>query len=460
MKVLFIILENNLMFKKLLLFSLFLFTVNKGIAQQSKSIDKIVAHIGEQIILKSDIENAKLQAVQNNENKMNDCEVLDMLIMQKLLLNQAEIDSIKISDAQVDGEMENRLRAIENQIGSRQKLEEFYGKTTTQIKIEMKQAIKNKLLTEEMQRQITSSIQVTPKDIEEYFNQLPKDSIPFINTKLSFQQIVIFPKITKEDKELTYKKLNEIREAIIKGKSFESQARLHSQDPGSAAQGGIITASRGMMVPQFESTVFNLKEGEISKIIETDYGYHIIQLIDRKGDDYTCRHILMIPEFNRESLNNASIKIEECYSKLKQNQLTWNEAVQNYSNDNNTKNNYGIITNPITGEQSWSSEDLNQIDQQIYLLTNSLNEGDLTKPTLYFDFYERKQGIRIVRLLNRLPQHVANLKDDYVLIQKATENQKKQQVIKKWVNSKISNNYIQIDTEFKNCEFMFPWKKS
>ena len=429
-------------------------------AQQTKTIDKIVAYIGDQIILKSDIENTKIQGLQDNSKVINDCEILDLLIMQKLLLNQAELDSVKISDAQVDAEMENRLRIIENQIGSKQKLEVFYGKTTTQIKIEMKQAIKNKLLSEEMQRSITSSIQVTPKDIEEYFTNLPKDSIPYINTKLSFQQIVIFPKITQEDKEITYKKLNEIRESILKGKSFESQARLHSQDPGSASQGGTISASRGMMVPQFEATVFNLKPGEISKIIETDYGYHIIQLVERKGDDYTCKHILMIPEFNRESLNSASIKIEECYNKLKENQITWNEAVKIYSNDNNTKNNYGIITNPITGEQTWSSEDLNQIDQQIYLLTSSLNKGELTKPTLYFDFYERKQAIRIVRLMDRLPQHIANLKDDYVLIQRATENNKRQAVLKKWVTSKISNNYIQIDSDYKDCTFMFPWKKS
>lgn len=447
------------MFKYFSLLIVLLFYTNIK-AQQTKTIDKIVAYIGDQIILKSDIENTKIQGLQDNSKVISDCEILDLLIMQKLLLNQAELDSIKISDAQVDAEMENRLRIIENQIGSKQKLEEFYGKTTTQIKIEMKQAIKNKLLSEEMQRNITSSIQVSPKDIEEYFKNLPKDSIPYINTKLSFQQIVIFPKITQEDKEVTYKKLNEIRESILKGKSFESQARLYSQDPGSAAQGGTISASRGMMVPQFESTVYNLKPGEISKIIETDYGYHIIQLVERKGDDYTCKHILMIPEFNRESLNSASIKMEECYSKLKENQITWNDAVKSYSNDNNTKNNYGIITNPITGEQTWSSEDLNQIDQQIYLLTSSLNKGELTKPTLYFDFYERKQGIRIVRLMDRLPQHIANLKDDYVLIQRATENNKRQSVLKKWVISKISNNYIQIDTDYRNCSFMFPWKKS
>jgi peptidyl-prolyl cis-trans isomerase SurA len=443
--------------KSFLLLLLTLFSLST-FSQKSISLDKIVAHIGDQVILLSDIENRKLQLIQENDSSSN-CEILDQLIFQKLLLNQAEIDSVKISDAQVDGEMENRLRLIENQIGSREKLETFYGKTTTQIKFEMKEAIKNKLLTEEMQRQITSSVQVSPKDIEEYFKNLPKDSIPYINTKLSFQQIVIFPKITKQDKELTYNKLNEIREGILKGKSFESQARLHSQDPGSANQGGVIKASRGMMVPQFESTVFNLKNGEVSKIVETDYGYHIIQLIERKGDDYTCRHILLIPEFSRESLNEASIKIEECYSKLKDNSITWEKAVLTYSNDDNTKNNYGIITNPFTGEQTWSSEDLNQIDQQIFILTGVLNVGEYTKPTLYFDFNERKQGIRIVKLRDRKQQHLANLKDDYVLIQRATESSKKQDIIKKWVLSKISANYINIDEEYKKCTFIFPWIK-
>nr|MBP6458871.1 peptidylprolyl isomerase [Crocinitomicaceae bacterium] len=368
-----------------------------------------------------------------------------------------ELDSIKITDAQVDGEMENRIRVIENQIGGRQKMEEFYGKTITQIKNEFRPLIRKRLMSEEMQRQITSSASVTPKEIESFYNKLPVDSIPLINAKLSFQQIVVFPKITQDDKQLTINKLKEIREEIIKGKSFETQARLHSQDPGSASQGGKIKASRGMMVPQFESTAFSLKEGEISNVFETDYGYHIIQLLERKGDDYTCRHILMIPEFNRQSLSEASTKMEECFQKLKQNQTTWDEAVLAYSNDVNTKQNKGIITNPITGEQSWSSEDLNQIDQQIFLLTNALNKGDLTQPSLYFDFNEKKQGIRIVRLMNRTSPHRANLKEDYALIQRATEASKKEEILSKWVIDKIGNAFIKIDSNLSECKFKYPW---
>jgi peptidyl-prolyl cis-trans isomerase SurA len=281
-----------------------------------------------------------------------------------------------------------------------------------------------------------------------------------INAKISIQQIVIFPKISQEDRQITINKLKDIREDIVQGKSFETQARIHSQDPGSALQGGQMTASRGMMVPPFEAAVFGLKPGEISTVFETDYGYHIVQLLERKGDDYTCRHILLVPEFNRQSLTDASAKMEECFAKLKQNQITWEQAVLTYSNDNNTRHNKGIITNPITGEQGWSMEDLNQIDQQIFILTNALNVGDLTSPSLYFDFNEKKQGIRIVRLMDRVGPHRANLDQDYTLIQRATENDKKDQLLSNWIKNKIGNAYVRIDNEYDNCIFKYSWKSN
>ncbi|MGV3632352.1 MAG: peptidylprolyl isomerase [Bacteroidota bacterium] len=446
-----------------LIFSLFLITLTcqLSFAQEgSKSvIDKIVAQIGDNIILKSDIEAQKLQAAQSGMEvtKETDCIILEQLMFQNLLLNQAEIDSIVITDAQVDAEMENRIRVIENQIGGRDKMEKFYGKSITEIKNEFRDMIRKRLMSEEMERQITQDIAVTPKEIEAFFKTIPKDSIPLINSKLSFQQIVVFPEITKEDKELARQKLEDIRQNIIGGKSFETQARIHSQDPGSAAQGGKLEASRGMMVAPFEATVFSLKEGEISQVFETEFGYHIIQLIERKGDDYVCRHILIAPEFNRESLDKSSKLIEECYQALKQNTITWENAVMKYSNDANTKQNRGIITNPITGEQTWSMEDLNQVDQQIYLLTDALNKGDISSPSFYFDYIERKQGIRIVRLMERTSPHYANLTDDYSLIQKATENKKKEDTLNKWVSSKLSNAYIRIDQDFTSCKFRHNW---
>jgi len=432
-----------------------LFSQEKGIV-----VDKIVAQIGNQIILMSDVESQKQQATQSGLDplKVNSCEILEQLMANELLLDQALLDSISVSDEQVDAEMENRLRLLEEKFGSREKLETFYGETTSKIKDKFRIQIRNKILTQEMERKLVQNISITPKDVSTFFKSIPKDSIPFINMKLSFQQIVYYPKITKEDKKRAYDILSEVRTAIIdNGKSFETQARINSDDPGSASKGGKIEASAGMMVPQFESTVFQLKVGEISEIIESPYGYHIIKLISRKGQDYTCLHILKIPEYSPDAINDAANRMDTCYQLLKENKITWKDAVLRFSNDESTKQNQGIITNPITGDQTWDMEDLNQVDQQIYVLTEMMEKGDYTKPNLYIDIYERKQGFRIVRLSERYSPHIANLQDDYSLIKRATENDKKQKIIQNWIKSKIGNAYIRIDDEYKNCNFSNNW---
>lgn len=429
------------------------------LAQPRKTIDKVAAQIGENIILLSDIEAQKLQAINSGVTLTPeaDCRILEDLMFQNLLLNQAELDSIVITDAQVDAEMENRIRVIEQQIGGRQKMEDYYGKTITQIKIEFRPLIKKRLLAEEMQRQITQNVAVTPKEIEAFFKTIPVDSIPLINAQLSFQQIVVFPTITKEDKQLAWNTLENIRLGILNGKKFEDEAKKYSQDPGSASKGGVMSASRGMMVAAFEAAALSLKEGEMSNVFETEFGYHIVKLLKRNGDDYVCSHILIIPEFSRESLNAAAQKIEECHTALSQNTITWDDAVLKYSNDVNTKQNRGIITNPITGEQTWSMEDLNQVDQQIYLLTDALNKGDISSPSLYYDFNERKQGVRIVRLMERTSPHRANLIDDYALIQNAALSQKKEKTLNDWTDSKIENAFIRIDGTYAGCVFDHKW---
>ena len=440
--------------------SLVLLFTSTVFAQNGKLVNKVLAQVGDNIILLSDIEIQKLQAKQSEMEVDFDfsCSVLEQLMVQELLVNQAKLDSIPVSDEQVDAEMENRLRIIEKDMGGRDKLEEYYGKTTTQIKEEFRSVIKDRILAQEMERTITNGISVTPKEVSSFFEALPKDSIPFINMKLSFQQIVIYPDINAEDNKRAYSELNEVLDLIVVGgKSFETMARIHSDDPGSASLGGKIEASRGMMVPQFESTVFKLKVGEVSDIIETQYGYHIIKLISRKGDDYTCLHILNMPEFSNDAINTASIKMDECYKRLNENEITWNEAIAIYSNDERTKQNLGIITNPITGDQMWDMEDLNQVDQQIYLLTDAMEKGDITSPNLYIDIYERKQGIRIVRLMERFTPHIANINDDYSLIKAAAENDKKERTMGTWVNSKISNAFIRVDESYSKCEFSHKW---
>ena len=444
---------------RVLLFS-FLFSAGIISAQPGKLVNNVVAQVGDNIILLSDLEQQQLQARQSEMEVDYDfsCNVLEQLMIQELLVNQAKLDSIIVSDEQVDAEMENRLRIIENKMGGREALEAFYEKTTAQIKNEFRSVIKDKILAQEMERTITSAVSVTPKEVSSFFNSLPKDSIPFINMKLSFQQIVMYPEITKADKLRAMEELEGIQEQIlVQGKSFETMARIHSDDPGSGSQGGKIQASKGMMVPQFEAAVFRLSVGEVSEIIETQYGFHIIKLVSRKGQDYECLHILNMPEFSNDAINDASIKMEECYKKLDQNEITWSEAVSLYSNDDRTMQNQGVITNPITGDQTWDMEDLNQVDQQIYLLTDAMEKGDITSPNLYVDIFERKQGIRIVRLKERFEPHQANLKDDYALIKAAAENDKKQRTTAKWVDSKIFNAFIRIDENYQSCSFQHQW---
>ncbi|MFN5032799.1 MAG: peptidylprolyl isomerase, partial [Flavobacteriia bacterium] len=311
-------------------------------------VDKVAAQVGDNIILLSDIEAQKTQVLASGMKQTPNlsCEVLEQLMYQELLINQAKLDSLVISDEQVDAEMENRLRVIENQIGSRQEMEKFYGKTATEIKDEFRPVIKDRLLADEMERNVTKDISVTPKEVQTFYATIPVDSIPLINSQLSFQQIVYYPAVTKEDKKRAYDQLTEIRTNILNGKSFDTQARIHSMDPGSASQGGKIEATRGMMVPQFEATVFSLETGGVSEVFETTYGYHIVKLINRKGDDYLCQHILITAEFSAAELEVASRKMDSCYSLLNSKKITWDEAVIRFSNDEATMQNKGIITNP------------------------------------------------------------------------------------------------------------------
>lgn len=431
-------------------------------AYSQKTIDKIAAQVGDNIILLSDIQAQKLQALQAQmEITPNmDCEILEQLLYQKLLLTQAALDSIIVPEAQVDAEMEQRLRVIQQQIGGRQKLEEFYGKTINEIKAEFFKVISEQLTADEMERTITQDVAVTPREVQRFYDGIPLDSIPLINQQMMFQQIVIYPEVTEADKQRAYAKLKKIRTSIVEqNRSFEAQARVHSEDPGSAQFGGRIEATKGMMVPQFEATAYSLKKGEVSEVFESTYGYHIMKLLDRKGDDYVCQHILIIPKYDDAGIEQAAFRLDSCYNELISGNITWEDAVQKFSNDDATKQNKGTITNPYTGDVMWDAENLSEIDRDIYLLTDKMNPGDYSLPSLYVNQQERKQGVRIVRLVKRTEPHRANLKQDYALITRAAEADKKQKVINDWINAKINNAYIRIDEDFQKCNFRNPWLK-
>lgn len=444
----------------------FTLALTKSFAQP-KMIDKVIAQVGENIILYSELEGQKQSLKQNGTpvENIDECALLEQMLYNFLLVNQAELDSVQISNEQVDAEMENRLRVIEGQMknvkddkGNPITIESFYGKTKSQIKEEFRSTIKKRLQGQEVERGITADIDVSPLDVETFFNSIPKDSLPFINSQLSFQQIAIFPRITKADKELAFKTISDLRKQVVSGKiTFCTAASLHSEDPGSAKICGRIEGTRGMMVKPFEATAYSLKVGQISEVFETEYGFHFMQLVERKGDDYVVNHVLISPKFSLDSLDASSKRMEKCFEDLKQNKLTWEDAIKIYSNDANTKENKGYITNPITGEVKWSVEEVNQVDPMMFQLTDGLEVNQITAPTLYFDFNERKEAIRIVRVAERTKPHVGNLKDDYNLFRMMALEDKKQKAILAWTKSKISTAYIRIDDSYKDCKFENQW---
>jgi peptidyl-prolyl cis-trans isomerase SurA len=426
-----------------------------------KVIDEIIAQVGDIPILLSDIEAQRIQLKSegNTVDEKTNCIILEELIYQNLLLNQSKVDSIVMTDGQVNAEMENRLRNLEQQIGSREKLEEFYGKTYTQIKEEFREIIKDRLLSQEMERQIISDVEVSPDDVKIFYNSIPEDSLPNINEKIAIQQIVIYPKITQASRNAVIERLNNYRKDFMNGeRSFAAVATIHSEDQGSAKAGGLIEATRGMMVKPFEAAAFSLESGQISDVVETQYGYHIIKLESRKGDNYTVRHILLTPEIGRQELRDAATIMDECFERLKKHEITWDQAVKEYSEDEDTKQNQGNLSNPYTGEQYWDVANINQIDPQIFGLVNGLAAGEVSSPGLYTDMRSRKEGVRVVRIKDRTVPHVANLKDDYNFIKKATTNNKKEEKIVNWVNSKVGKTYVRFDEKYASCDFRYSWK--
>ena len=426
-----------------------------------KIIDQIIAQVGSVPILLSDLENQKIQYKSEGReiNAQMSCLALEELMYQKLLLNQAKLDSVSITDGQVNAEMENRLRTIEYQIGGREKLEEFYGKTYVQIKDEFRDVIRDRMMAQEMERQITFDVEVSPKEVEQFFQSIPTDSVPLINESIAIQQIVVYPKITQESRNEVIEKLNQWRQDVIDEKrSFSMLATLNSEDLGSARDGGKLEATRGMMVKPFEAAAFSLQPGEVSEVVETQFGYHIIQLISRTGDDYVARHILLTPEVGRKEIGEAAAIMDECYGRLKKHEITWEQAVLEYSEDEETKQNQGSVTNPYTGELYWDIANINEIDPQIFGLINYLDVGEVSRPDMYSDMMKRQDGVRIVRIKDRTEPHRANLKDDYNFIKQAAESNKKGNIIEEWVNDKVKKTYIRIDEEYENCSFTYKWK--
>ena len=437
--------------------------ITLSFTSKGQVIDKIVAQVGDEIILLSDVQSQKIQMISEGMNVTNttDCQILEEMLYQKLLVNQAQIDSLEVPDDMVNGEMEQRIRYFEEQIGGRDKLEEFYGKSVAQIKAEFFGLIKKRILAEKMEEKITENMVITPSDVKAFYNSLPKDSIPYINSKISVAHIVKYPVISENDKVKAKTKLEMYREDIISGKKkFQTIAISYSDDPGSSVKGGDLGwQTKGTMVPEFEAALFELKPDEISPVFESQYGYHIIQMIERRGNNYHVRHILISPKASYTALDESVNEIERIYRDVKSGKITFEAAARKYSDDEKSKLNGGKIINPYTGDYYWDLQNINEIDPQMYRIIDGLKVGDLSKPSRYINMYEQKEGVRFVKLLGKTKPHLANLTDDYQLIKNACTEHKKQEIINEWINSKIKSTYLKLDKDYYNCDFTFDWIK-
>jgi peptidyl-prolyl cis-trans isomerase SurA len=431
---------------------------------QETVIDQVVGVVGGNIILQSEID-AQIQQMTTAQEIVNQetrCKLLEELLYQKLLLAQAQKDSLTVTEQQIEQEQDRRINYFIQQFGSEERFVSFYGKTVDDFKNDLKDNIRDLLLAQQMQGKITNDITITPNEVKNYFESIPEDSIQFINVEVEVGQIVKKPVITAEAKKEAKDKITSIRQRIMKGESsFSTMAALYSQDPGSASKGGLYEGiQRGQFVPEWDAWAFRMKPNEISEVFETMYGYFIVQLIQRRGDIVDARSLLVAPKIEPTDLLNAKLALDTIYEKINHNDsITFAAAAAKYSDDEETKNNGGLILNPYSGASRFQMDELGQMDQSVAFAIDKLKVGDITKP-MPFTTRDGKQAYHILYLKTRTTPHKMNLTDDYQKIQALALAKKQQDAIQTWVKKKASNTFVKITNDYKTCPFNNKWSNN
>ncbi len=415
--------------------------------------DKIIAVVGRnKIILQSDIEKRFLEARAQDPNIQDSakCLILQQMIMGDVLLEQAERDSVMVTDEDVEGQLDNRLRYFTSLYGSKEKLEQMSGKSVYQIKEEFRDNIREELIQQKMQGQIFENIKITPAEVSNFYRRIPIDSLPFFPATVEVGQIVIDPPVSPELEEYAHKRLEDIRKDVVDGKtSFETAAGLYTDDPGSRDNGGRYdgVTRNGPWAPEFIAAAFKLQNGEISPIFKTKFGYHIIQMVNRKGDEADLRHILIKPAVTTGDFKTSMAKLDSIYNLLTSGKMSFAEAVGKFSTDEAAKRTGGMIADPQTGN---TELDITKLDPGMVLMLDSMKQGSYSKPHIFYNDM-REQSCRIVYMRNRTVPHKANLKDDYSRIQEVALAEKKNQKMVAWMTSKLPTFYMKIDPQYQTC---------
>ena len=421
-------------------------------------IDEVIWVVGDEAILRSEVEEERLRAQYEGQQIPGDpyCVIPEQLAVQKLFLHQAIIDSVEANESSVSHQVDMRLNYYINQIGSKEKMEEYFRKPSSEIREEMMTSVRHQMIIQQMQQKLTSGIKPTPAEIRRFYNALPLDSIPMMPAQVEVQILSFEPPVPVEETERVKQRLREFTERIQSGSAdFSMLARLYSEDTESAKRGGELGfVGKGQLVPEFADVAFNLNDPKrVSRIVQSEYGYHIIQLIEKKGDRINCRHILLRPRISATDKVNAIEKLDSIRQLILADSLLFEQAVIRFSEDKNTVMNAGLMINPNTGSSRFEYQDLApEIAKQIY----SLNEGEVSQPFVMMDQSKNKEVCAIVRVKKKMDIHRANLADDFQAIKSMLEQKKGAELIHDWILQKQKNTYVQIAPGWQDCEFEYP----
>lgn len=437
---------------------LVLITVGNALYAQ-RSVNKIVAVVGDNIILQSDIErdyaNYILQG--NPENPEVKCYLVQQMLTQKLLSQQAVIDSVTVTDDEVTNEVDRRMRAFMQRAGGQERLEQFLNRSVIQYKDEIRPDVREQLVAERMRGKITENVAVTPLEVKRFFESIPKDSLPYFNTEVEIGEIVTYPKLTKKEKESFRDKAEALRLRVKGGESFETLARLYSQDPGSAPDGGDLGFfDRTVMTKEFTAMAFKLKAGDLSPVFETDFGFHFLQVIDRRGEQVRVRHILIKIEPTSASLDRTKAHIDSIQRDVVAGKIPFATAASMFSDNNDTKYTGGMLLNSEGVQSRTTYIPTDKLEPQVFLTIDTMKVGSFSKPEL-FTAKDGKQGYRFLYLKSKTQPHQASLETDFPKLKESAYEDKLNRQVSEWFEQRRKSTYIKIDQEFQSCEGLKMW---
>ena len=425
---------------------------------QENIIDEVIWIVGDDAILRSEVEEERLRAQYEGQPIPGDpyCVIPEQLAVQKLFLHQAELDSVEVSESTVSHQVDMRMNYYISQIGSKEKMEEYFRKTSTEIREEMMKTVRNQMTIQQMQQKLTSHIKPTPSEVRRYYNTLPLDSIPMMPAEVEVQILSFVPPVPVEEIERVKSRLREFTERVMTGQAdFAMLARFYSEDTESAKHGGELGfVGKGQLVPEFAEVAFNLNDPKkVSRIVETEYGYHIIQLIEKHGERINCRHILLKPRVSATDKMNAIARLDSIARVIRADSMTFEQAIIRYSEDKNTVMNAGLMTNPNTGASKFEYQDLPaEVAKQIY----SMKEGDISDPFVMMDPTKNKEVCAIVKLKKKTDVHRANLTDDFQAVKAMLEQKLSAEFVHDWIIKKQKEVYVHVDPRWADCDFEFP----